>query len=514
MSEVTPSTPHAPTVLAVRGVEKRYGPTRALRGVDLSLRAGEIHALLGSNGSGKSTLIRILTGVEPADAGTISFGGDEVGPGGLSAEGAKERGVHVVHQHRTTFQTMTVAENLFAGEDLPRYPTGTINWRAANKSAAEVLERFGIDARPRQLMGGLRPAVQRLVEIARALKSHEDARDGVLILDEPTEALAGGEVAALQESLRTYAGAGHAILYVSHRLKELTNFADRATILRDGSVVAEVGSAQIEPGKLADLISGREVSQASRRARNRGASPVRLHGERISGGVVDAVDLEIRTGEIVGLAGLEGSGRTTLLRLLFGLIPLAGGSISLDGEVLDGAPRAPHEGVALVSEDRITEGAFGGMSVRENLSAARVGRFWGGFSLRTRQEKRWAAETIAGYGIKCGGPEARFATLSGGNQQKAIIARWLELNPRLILLDEPTYGVDAGARAEIHRLIHKAAEADASAVIVSSDSDELVALCDRVLVLDEGHIEGELSGDALDATAIERRVHSGREVVR
>lgn len=490
-----------------RGVRRRYGPTIALDGVDLEVRAGEVHALLGGNGSGKSTLIRILSGVEGADSGSVAIGGREFAPGTLSPAMARALGVHVVHQRPTTFGSLSVAENLAAGERFPLTRGTAISWSKVHRDCRSVLQRFGIEADPRQALQELRPAGQRMVEIARALQGQESTGSGVLILDEPTEALATPEVDALREALSRYAQAGQAILYVTHRLQELPGFAHRATVLRNGSVAAVLETAEIVTERLVGEISGPELADRVRARTPDELGKARLEARGIAGGAVMRVSLSVHAGEVVGLAGLAGSGRSSLLKLLFGVLPASTGSLMIDG-IPFGAGGREHRSVAFLPEDRHRDVAFNGLSLRENLSAARVERFWSGLRLRLGAERGAASRAIADFSIKAQGPEASLGTLSGGNQQKAMLARWLQLRPSILLLDEPTQGVDVGARAEIHRFIGRSARDGGAIVVASSDYEELAALCDRVLVLAEGEITGELAGADLTPATLERAAHA------
>ena len=500
-------------VLAVSDLAKSFPGTRALDGVSLTVGAGEVHALLGGNGCGKSTFIKAIAGVQPADRGTVTAAGISRPASQWTAAHAQQAQIHVVHQQSAGFGNLTVAENLAAGRGFERRgPLRTISWRAQRRHARAVLGRFGLDVDPDVDLMRLRPAAQRMVAIARALQGAEQERPGLAVLDEPTAALPGAEAELLLASLRALLARGWGILYVTHLLDELTDFADRATVLRDGRAVGSLGAGEMTHERLLELMTGGAAPTAapSARAAARGAGDRALRVADLRGGPLRGVGFEARAGEVVGIAGLIGSGRSTVLQSLFGAVTPDAGLLVLDGRPL---PRgdvaaAIDRGVAYVAEDRARESAFGAMTVAENLSAAHVGgrRRRSGL-LDLAAERRAAEAAIARYGVRCTGPSARFGALSGGNQQKLVVARWLTRSPRLLLLDEPTQGVDIAARAEIHALVLEAAAAGTVVLVASSDPDELTALCDRVLVLRRGAITEELSGAHLTAAEIERAAY-------
>ena len=496
--------------LAAEDVRKRFGPTPALRGVSLTLGAGEVHALLGGNGSGKSTFIKILAGVERADAGWLVVGERSLDARKVSPTDAHECGLRFIHQQPATFAPMTVAENLVAGVGFPRRRSGAIDWRATRRRAAELLERFEIDASPNDCVGDLRPVTRQMVAIARALQGREDARGGVLVLDEPTASLPAEEVGTLHDALKRYSAAGQAVLYVTHRLEELPGFAQRATVLRDGQVAGRLEEAELDHDRLVELISGDarparvSVKPARRDAVRRPGSRDRLVVEGLSGGRISSASFTLGAGEIVGLAGLVGSGRTSLLELLFGVRPPADGTIRLDGALLEWRGGRPHPGVAYLPEDRARDAAFLPLSVAENIMAASTARHWRHGRLRHRAEAADARAVMNAHGIRAGSETAPLQTLSGGNQQKAMLARWMIREPSVLLLEEPTQGVDVAARAAIHDQIRGAAAAGTVVLVASSDADELASLCDRAIVLIAGRTTCEVPGSELTAQRLER----------
>jgi ribose transport system ATP-binding protein len=346
-----------------------------------------------------------------------------------------------------------------------------------------------------------------MVAIARALGDREDAHEGVLVLDEPTAAMAPGDVDVLHEALRRHAAAGQAILYVTHRLDELEGFADRATVLCDGRVAGTLGGPRMTRDRLVELIVGGRLGRALRapHAGPRGAP--RLEVRALGAGPLAEVSLAVHGGEVVGLAGLAGSGRTSLLQAIFGLLELGAGEVLVDGAPARRGRVPAHAGVAYVPESRADDAIFPGLTLLENLSAASLDRYWRGLRWRHQAERRDGLEAMRRFGIGAAGVDAPFESLSGGNQQKAILARWLRHDPAVVLLDEPTQGVDVAARAEVHELVRAAIRAGAAAVIASSDFAELAALSDRVLVLVRGRAVGELHGPGLDARRLEHAVY-------
>jgi ribose transport system ATP-binding protein len=486
-------------VLRVLDVEKSFGGTQALAGVSFELQAGSVHALLGGNGSGKSTAIKILAGVYDADGGQIELGGRRIDAATMTPARAREAGLHFVHQQQSTFPELTVAENLAIGRGFQTGQLARVKWRELRRRSAQILERFHIDADPDARLGDLGPAGQAMVAVARALQDQEGEHEGVLVLDEPTASLPRAEADLLLAALRRYADEGQTILYVTHRLEEVLRVADSATILRDGHVVTTADRSELSHGKLVELIMGRKVEELLTSTAEQGAGAQREVVARVtglSGGPVRDASFAVHQGEILGIAGLLGSGRSSLLRLLFGAVPVEDGTVELDGkDVRFASPRqAIAAGVAYVPEDRLTDAAFADMTVTENLGITTTGRYFRGARLRHRAERQDARVIVGDYLIKAAALNAPFATMSGGNQQKVIMARWMRRDPRLLLLDEPTQGVDVGARAEIWQLVRNAVDQGAASVVVSSDMEELPRVCDRVLVLRQGRIVGELAG--------------------
>lgn len=512
MSRAGPDSRPSPAMRVI-DVRKRFASTQALNGVSFDLARGSVHALLGGNGSGKSTLIKILAGVHRGDEGRLELpDGQALDLRAMTSAQARSAGLHFVHQQSSTFPDLTIAENLAVGRGFDTAPGYRIRWRQTRRRAEEVLERFHVNARPETLLGEVGPATQTMVAIARALQDQEGAQEGVLFLDEPTAALPNAEAVLLHEALRRYAEAGQTIVYVTHRLDEVFAVADRATLLRDGELVDTVSPSELSHDDLVELILGRSVEQIERlRTESTGSAILEVTG--LSAGPLEPLDLTVCVGEVVGVAGLIGSGRSSLLRSLFGAMPLRSGRIRVNGrQVSPSTPRdAMTAGLAYIPEDR-SDAAFPQLTVEENLSIAALDRYWRAGVVNSRAARRDANQLLRSYAIKADRVETSFAELSGGNQQKAILARWCRRNPAVLLLDEPTQGVDVGARAEIYTLVRGAVAKGAAALVASSDFEELAALCDRVIVLRRGHNVGELAGDELSGQHLERLAHSAAGV--
>ncbi len=487
---------HAAPLLAMRGVAKRFGPTVALAGVDLEARGGEILAVLGENGAGKSTLMKVLSGATRADAGTMTMrrapGGDGDEPyAPRSPAAARARGVAMIYQELSLAPHLTVEANLLLGREPAR--GGFLAKDAARERARAALAAVGhaglpLDAEVRALS----PAHRQIVEIARAVA----LESRVLVLDEPTSSLAAPDVARLRVLLRDLRARGLAIVYISHDLEEVLALADRFLVLRDGRSVASGTIAGVDARTLVAHMAGRAIAEAAPRK------------PRTPGDVLARIDgLEIRRGEIVGIAGLVGAGRTELLRAIFGLDASAGGSIEVLGDARPSTPRERwRRRVGMLSEDRAREGLALDLSVGDNVTLASLDRIArSGFVPRGAVEDA-ALPWIERLRIRCAGPGARVRALSGGNQQKVALARLLAADCDLLLLDEPTRGIDVGAKAEIHALLDALVRGEGSSpravLLVSSDLDELLSLCDRVAVMVRGTLGPARPARDLDRGAI------------
>jgi ribose transport system ATP-binding protein len=487
-------TESTPPRLEMRAITKHFGGVHALEGVTFAARAGEVHALCGENGAGKSTLMKILAGAIPEFDGQIVLDGAPVAFAG--PRDAEDAGVRIIHQELNLVPDLTVAANIFLGREMTG-KFGLVDNRAMERRARAMFERLGTPIDPRSRVGDLRIGDQQMVEIAKSLMFEAS----ILIMDEPTSALSDAEVARLFRVIDDLRKAGTTVLYISHKMNEVFTLSDAVTVLRDGRFVAsasrrettpeqvvrwmvgrEIAGLHFEPGRVADRVTldVRDLSLPSRPGSGRPS--------------LNGLTFQARAGEVVGIAGLLGAGRTELLEALFG----ASAEPPRGTIVLDGQParfRRPDQaiaaGVALVTEDRKTRGLFDQMTVAENITLASLGAMTGRGLVSRRAERSAVHQAIQDLSIKTAGGRAAITSLSGGNQQKCIIARWLLTEPKLLLLDEPTRGIDVGAKAEIYALIRRLAGAGMAILMTSSELPELLTVCDRILVLCEGRLTAE-----------------------
>ena len=481
-------------LLSMRGITKTFAGVTALADVDFTLESGQVHALVGENGAGKSTLIKIMTGAYRRDGGSMALDGEPVDF--RSPQEAQARGVVAVYQEVNLLEYRTVAENIFLGREPRRW--GLIDWGRMNGMARDVLARLGLAIEPTATLGRLNIALKQMVAIARGVSL--DAK--LVVLDEPTSSLTAREVSLLFDVIRRLKAGGVAVVYISHRFDELYAVCDHVTVLRDGRLVAARPLAGLERLDLVGLMLGKSFDEFRRgttglhRHAATDAVPIVRGTELRRGRKLNGVTVEARRGEIVGLAGLLGSGRTETARALFGLDEIDSGEVRFDGKVV--ALRSPRDaieaGMAFLAEDRKAEGIIPGLSVRENLTLAALPMLTRmGIVSRTRQ-RELVARFMARMRIKAS-PEQDIRELSGGNQQKVLLARWLCRDPRLLLLDEPTRGIDLGAKAEIRAIIDEMADAGLGVLMISSELEELTEGCSRVVVLRDGRSVVELRGD-------------------
>ncbi len=476
--------------LAVRCVSKSFGGVRALDGASLTLLRGEVHGLLGENGSGKSTLIRILAGYHAPEPGAQLEVGGRPARLPLPPGRVRELGIAFVHQDLGLIPSLSVVENLRLGE-LATRRDWRISWRRERTRAREALARFGVDLDPGEPVARLPPAVRAVLAIVRA--AEELGRKGVLVLDEPTVFLPEPEKRRLFTLARELAAAGASVLFVSHDLQEVLELADRVTVLRDGRVVTTAATAALERDALAELMTGRPLHAAV--ARRRREAPVAASVANLTGEVVRDVSFDVHEREVVGLTGLRGSGFEEVLYLLFGARPSRAGRLSLGNDRHDAATMTPdralRSGIALLPTDGERGGRVGSLPLVDHVTLPVLDRYATRLGLDRRRMRRDAARLLARFGVRPCEPRLAFRALSGGNQQKALLAKALNAGPRLLLLDEPTRGVDVGARGQIFTLIRQAAEQGACVICSSTDREELAAICDRVLVFSSGRIERE-----------------------
>jgi ribose transport system ATP-binding protein len=477
-------------ILEVRGITKSFPGVRALKNVDLRIWPGEVHALMGENGAGKSTLMKILAGAYRPDSGEILLDGGPVQF--RTPHEARLAGIGIIYQELTVAPNLTVSGNVFLGSELSRL--GFIkDTPEMDRRTQGVLDRLGARFSPNQRAAHLAVAEQQQVEIARALFY----KSRVLVMDEPTAALSDRETDRLFDVVRHLRSEGLAIIYISHRMAEVYELADRLSVLRDGEYVGELKRAEFSAGKVIEMMVGRRLEDFYEHTK-RAAGRVVLEVKNMSDGDrVKKASFQLRQGEVLGLAGLVGAGRTELARLIFGADKRTSGEIYLNGEKLQiNQPKdAIRAGIGYVPEDRKLQGVFLQMSSGENITMNILGRCsaWGVLSFKKLNDR--ANAEVKAMRVRTASLKSRAGGLSGGNQQKLLLARWLEINPKVLLLDEPTRGVDVGAKAEIYALIQQLVDKGTAVLFISSELPEIVGVCDRVLVMREGEITGEVGGE-------------------
>ena len=492
-------------MLAAHDVSKSFPGVQALRSVSLECRAGEVLGLIGENGAGKSTLMNILTGVLQPDSGHISIDGRECRL--HDPQAARREGIRIVYQELSLLPHLTVAENI----SLAREPTtlgGFIDRRRALEEARRLLAIIAPGTSVDSMAGSLAPAEQQLVEIAKAL----GGEPRVLILDEPTASLSRAETGRLLDVIRDLRNRGMAVIFISHRLEEITALCDRVMVLKDGAVVGIVDKRDVDHDRLVSMMVGREWTHVfpPRGGATSGQPVLELRGACVRAAFTD-ISLSVRAGEILGIGGLEGQGQRELIRAIFGIRPIEKGDLIFEGQRR--TFRSPREairaGVAFISDDRKTEGVILSQSVSSNMVLAVLDRISSGFFLRPRRERRIVKESIGELSIKVSSPEQRARELSGGNQQKIIIARWLQTRPKLLVLDEPTRGIDVQTKMQIYELLRNLSARGMAVLIVTSDMLELIGLSDRIVIVYEGRIAGELPAALADEEKI-MSLSSGR----
>ena len=500
-----------PPLLEVRHVRKHFPGVQALDGVSLRVEAGEVLALVGENGAGKSTLMKILAGVHAPSSGEILLDGVPVRFANVAA--AMRRGIVLIHQELNLAENLSVAANLFLGRERTR--GGWLGWLdqgSMNTAAVRLLERVGLDVSPSTVVGNLPPGQRQLVEIARAVGL--DAR--LIIMDEPTSSLTQRETNRLCSVIDDLRRSGVTVVYISHRLAEVKRVADRVEVLRDGRNAGALAREEVSHDALVRLMVGRDLKQLyPRRHAATADAPVRLtvRGVTYAGGPDHRTSFEVRGGEIVGMAGLVGAGRTELAEALFGIRALTGGDV-----LLDGAPvRIRHPGQAidagllLVPEDRRRHGLLLEDTIRRNLSLPNLDSISVLSWVLRRREAELAADLMRRLSVRASGPEQLAGQLSGGNQQKVVLGKWLARRPRVLIFDEPTRGVDVGARSEIYALMDELAGEGVAVLMISSDLEEVLGMSDRVLVLHEGRLAGELAKADLSEEAV-MHLATGNEI--
>ena len=493
-------------IIEFRHLSKAFGGVQALDDVDLSVRAGEIHGLLGQNGSGKSTLIKILAGYhEPEHESELLVRGRAVRLPLRMGE-FREHGIGFVHQELGLVESLTVLDNLRVGCYQPgRF--GRISWGLERKLAREALGRLDLKLDLDTQVGNLRDIDRALLAIVRAVMDVEASGEtGLLVLDEPTVYLPRNSVDRLFEVMRRVANRGNAVLFVSHQLREVLAITDRATVLRDGKLTGTVVTGEVDEARLVEMIVGRAVVGHHPEHTATGADDACLSVTNLSGGAVNDLSLALRKGEVVGLTGLVGMGFEDVPGLLYGSIPARAGQVLIRGRRYEVARLSPESnrsaGVALVPANRLRHAIVTALTVGDNVTLPILGKFFRGFRLRLGEIRSAAFEVLNEFGVRPSDPDRRMGTLSGGNQQKTVLAKWLQTKPEVLLLHEPTQGVDVGARQDIYRIILEVAEGGAGILVASSEYDDLENTCSRVLIFNDGRVARELTGDNLTADDI------------
>jgi len=474
-----------PVVLTIEGAFKRFGGVHALRGAELTLVAGEIHGLLGENGAGKSTLLKTLAGVHRLDSGSITLNGKPFEQG--STRSAREQGIAVIYQEPSLFPDLTLAENVFVGRQPIK--NGRVDWSAMAEEARALFVQLGVPLNPYTRARGLSIADQQIVEIAKALS----IKATVIVMDEPTAALSSKEVERLFVVARTLEAQGCAVVFVSHRLDEVFELCTQITVMRDGATVASAATLDVTEADIIQWMVGREISDLFPKFETSIGDVVLSVKDLAREGQFADISFDVHAGEIVALAGLVGSGRSEVVRAIFGVDKYDAGSVRINGtELANGSPSASMAvGVALVPEDRRQQGLFMSASIAKNSAVTMLKKIKHGLTVKSSSEialaKTWA-ETLS---LKFNDLNDPVERLSGGNQQKVVLAKWLATKPKLLIVDEPTRGIDIGTKAEVHKLLSQQSQQGLAVLMVSSELPEVLGMADRIFVMREGHIVGE-----------------------
>lgn len=478
-------------LLEMQGIDKSFSEVIVLEQAQFSLESGEVHALMGENGAGKSTLMKILNGIYTKDRGTVKIKGTEYE---LSTPSdAQRQGIVMIHQELNMVPHLTVMENIFLGREFTYSPTRLINWRRMKRESTRFLSQLGLAVDPSTVVGELSVGQQQMVEIAKALSMNTE----ILVLDEPTAALTNREIEALFQVIASLKQQGVGMIYISHRMDEIFRICDRVTVMRDGRYVGTERVAETNIDGIVKMMVGREIKDRFPKVEiELGAEKLRVEGLSQKGKLHD-ISFSVRAGEIVGLAGLMGAGRTELAKVLFGVTQADKGTISVNGKPVQ--IRKPMDairaGIALVTEDRKDEGLLLPMSVSDNLSMPNLAAVSSLGFLRSAQERQLSDKMMQQLRIKASSGDQAVASLSGGNQQKVVIGKWLATKPQVLIMDEPTRGVDVGAKKEIYDLMNKLASDGVAIVMISSELPEVLGMSDRILVMHEGKITGQFTKD-------------------
>lgn len=474
--------------IEMRGIDKSFGSNQVLKQAGFTLESGEVHALMGENGAGKSTLMKILTGVYTKDAGTVLVDGKEVNY--KNPQEAEKAGIVFIYQELNVMFDLTVEENLFMGKEI-HGKFGICDKKAMQKKAQEALNILGVNISPKTVMAELSVGQQQMVEICKALMA--DAK--VIIMDEPTAALTQSETVALFKVIESLRKKGVSMVYISHRMEEIFELCDRITVLRDGSYIGVKNIPETNMNEIVKMMIGREIGERYPSRNVKIGKEVLKVKELTRKGTFHDVNFSVRAGEVLGVSGLMGAGRTEIMQAIFGNLSYESGTIEIDGkDVKISNPRqAMEHGIGFITEDRKTEGLMLDKSIRENISLCNLRRISKSSVISREAEKNMVAEAIKDLHIKCFGSYHECNNLSGGNQQKVVLAKWILTNPKILILDEPTRGVDIGAKKEIYSIINKLAAQGVAIIMVSSELPEVLGMSDNIMVVREGEVRGIIS---------------------
>ena len=474
--------------IEMRGIDKSFGSNQVLKQAGFTLESGEVHALMGENGAGKSTLMKILTGVYTKDAGTVLVDGKEVNY--KNPQEAEKAGIVFIYQELNVMFDLTVEENLFMGKEI-HGKFGICDKKAMQKKAQEALNILGVNISPKTVMAELSVGQQQMVEICKALMA--DAK--VIIMDEPTAALTQSETVALFKVIESLRKKGVSMVYISHRMEEIFELCDRITVLRDGSYIGVKNIPETNMNEIVKMMIGREIGERYPSRNVKIGKEVLKVKELTRKGTFHDVNFSVRAGEVLGVSGLMGAGRTEIMQAIFGNLSYESGTIEIDGkEVKISNPRqAMEHGIGFITEDRKTEGLMLDKSIRENISLCNLRRISKSSVISREAEKNMVAEAIKDRHIKCFGSYHECNNLSGGNQQKVVLAKWILTNPKILILDEPTRGVDIGAKKEIYSIINKLAAQGVAIIMVSSELPEVLGMSDNIMVVRECEVRGIIS---------------------
>ncbi|MFP7200698.1 sugar ABC transporter ATP-binding protein [Lysinibacillus halotolerans] len=497
-------------MIEMSGITKAFSGNVVLNNVQFELADGEIHALMGENGAGKSTMMKILSGIYTKDAGEIKVDGQVVNF--KSPKDAEKLGIIVIHQELNMLPDLTVAQNLFLGKELTYGKTGILKTRQMEKEATQLLSKLGLNINPKTRTGDLSVGKQQIIEIAKAIASNAK----VIVMDEPTAALTDREIETLFQTIRELKAKGISFVYISHRMEEIFAICDRITILRDGQYVGVRNIPETNFDEIVAMMVGRQLGERFP-VRKSVIGDTKLEVRNLTvNGLFHNLSFELRKGEVLGVAGLMGAGRTEVAQTLFGYRKASSGDILIDGKKVNikSPIDAMKHGIGFVTEDRKTQGLVLDFSIKENITLTNLNKCASSGIVNQTKENSMVAKYIEELKIRTSGPDQRVKSLSGGNQQKVVLAKWLGTEPDILILDEPTRGVDIGARKEIYHIINQLAEAGVAILMISSELPEVIGMADRVIVMQEGNLTGEVKKEQMTQEIIMQYATGGEKVVQ